>query len=49
MIDITKGKSSDGKYIHIVMSDEGTMSRIITAYFPDPNIWDSELKVRKEL
>ena len=42
------GKTIDGKYIHVVMSDEGKMSRIITAYYPDPNKWDDQLKVRKE-
>ena len=42
------GKTIDGKYIHVVMSDEGKMSRIITAYYPDPNKWDVQLKVRKE-
>ncbi|MCD8159455.1 MAG: DUF4258 domain-containing protein [Clostridiales bacterium] len=26
------GKTSNGQHLHIVMSDEGTMSRIITAY-----------------
>lgn len=30
------------------MSDEGKMSRIITAYYPDQDKWDSQLKVRKE-
>ena len=29
------GYSADNKTIHVVMSDEGTGSRIITAYFPD--------------
>ena len=40
------GKAADEKIIHVVMSDEGKMSRIITAYYPDK--WDSQLKVRKE-
>lgn len=42
------GKTRDGKYIHVVMSDEGKMSRIITAYYPDSNKWDVQFKVRKE-
>ena len=42
------GKAADEKIIHVVMSDEGKMSRIITAYYPDPDKWDSQLKVRKE-
>ena len=41
------GKTIDGKYIHVVMSDEGKMSKVITAYYPDPNKWDDQLKVRK--
>ncbi len=42
------GKSVDGKWIHVVMSDEGSMSRIITAYYPDPDKWSEDLKTRKE-
>ena len=42
------GKARDGKYIHVIMSDEGKMSRIITAYYPDSNKWDVQFKVRKE-
>ena len=29
------GKNISGEIIHAVLSDEGTSSRIITAYFPD--------------
>ena len=42
------GKTSDGRYIHVVMSDEGNISRIITAYNPDYEKWEEQLKVRKE-
>ena len=42
------GKDRSGKKIHICMSDEGTSSRIITAYYPDPNKWSDDFKVRKE-
>ena len=42
------GKTTDEKFIHVVMSDEGKMSRIITAHYPDPEKWDSQFKVRKE-
>ena len=42
------GKTSDGKLIHVVMSDEGKMSRIITAYYPDPEKWNADFKIRKE-
>lgn len=30
------------------MSDEGSMSRIITAYYPDKDKWSVDFKVRKE-
>lgn len=42
------GKTSKGDVIHFVMSDEGTMSRIITAYYPDPDQWSEDFKFRKE-
>ncbi|MCD7883590.1 MAG: DUF4258 domain-containing protein [Lachnospiraceae bacterium] len=42
------GETEDRQIIHIVMSDEGTGSRIITAYYPDPQRWDAEFKIRKE-
>lgn len=42
------GHSENNKIIHVVMSDEGNGSRIITAYFPDSEKWDSNYKVRKE-
>ncbi|MCD8076195.1 MAG: DUF4258 domain-containing protein [Lachnospiraceae bacterium] len=42
------GETEGQGMIHVVMSDEGTGSRIITAYFPDPERWDADLKIRKE-
>ena len=42
------GKDRQNNFIHICMSDEGSMSRIITAYHPDKNIWSADLKTRKE-
>lgn len=42
------GKTTNKKDIHIVMSDEGSMSRIITAYYPDKDRWSSDFKIRKE-
>lgn len=42
------GKAPDERYIHVVMSDEGSVSRIITAYYPDPNKWDAQFRIRKE-
>lgn len=42
------GKDEKGKTLHICMSDEGTASRIITAYYPDINRWGNDFKTRKE-
>ena len=42
------GKNLLGDYIHVVMSDEGTVSRIITAYFPDVDKWNENFKIRKD-
>lgn len=42
------GRTVDEKIIHVVASDEGTGSRIITAYFPDNDKFDNDLKTRKE-
>ncbi|SFP96346.1 protein of unknown function [Lachnospiraceae bacterium XBB1006] len=42
------GTVANGKTIHVCMSDEGTASRIITAYYPDANKWSADFKVRKE-
>ncbi|MBQ7705529.1 MAG: DUF4258 domain-containing protein [Selenomonadaceae bacterium] len=41
------GKSSEGKNLHVVLSDEGNSSRIITAYFPDADKWSEDLKTRR--
>lgn len=41
------GKTTESKLIHVVMSDEGSMSRIITAYFPSEEKWESDLKTRR--
>ena len=42
------GRDMRHNVIHVVMSDEGTMGRIITAYYPDPDRWDSKYEARKE-
>ena len=42
------GKDTSGKCIHICMSEEGTASRIITAYYPDKTKWNADFKTRKE-
>ncbi len=41
------GLSSKLQPLHVVMSDEGETSRIITAYFPDAEKWEEDLKTRK--
>ncbi|HCB92344.1 MAG TPA: hypothetical protein DEP57_00785 [Selenomonas sp.] len=41
------GMSAKMKPIHIVMSDEGNSSRIITAYYPDMEKWETDLRTRK--
>ena len=43
------GTSSTSEKIHVVMSDEGTSSRIITAYFPDKAKWSDDLRTRREI
>lgn len=42
------GYAVNGKIIHVVASDEGTGSRIITAYFPDNVKFEDDLKTRRE-
>lgn len=43
------GRAPNGRVPHIVMSDEGSMGRIITAYWPDDVKWEGELfHIRKE-
>ncbi len=41
------GKNKSDKIIHAVLSDEGTSSRIITAYFPDADKWSENFKMRR--
>jgi hypothetical protein len=40
------GTTKDNRVLHVVMSDEGSSSRIITAYYPDPAHWSSDFKTR---
>ncbi len=42
------GKNMRGQSIHVCMSDEGSASRIITAYYPDSTKWNSDYSERKE-
>lgn len=41
------GFSAKSEYIHIVVSCDADFIYLITAYFPDPDIWESDLKTRK--
>lgn len=41
------GENLRGEKIHVVLSDEGTSSRIITAYFPDVEKWNADFKIRR--
>lgn len=42
------GKNDAGTVVHVCMSDEGSSSRIITAYLPDADKWTDDFKARKE-
>ena len=42
------GISVKGKYIHIVVSLNDGKIYLITAYIPDADKWESDLKTRKE-
>ncbi len=42
------GKTLNETYIHVVMSEEGTASRILTAYFPSLEKWENDFRTRKE-
>ncbi len=42
------GRDNNNRAIHICMSDAGTSSRIITAYYPDRDLWNDDFKVRKD-
>lgn len=42
------GKSCLQKYMHIVLSRDDSFIYVITAYFPDKDLWEDDLKTRKE-
>jgi len=42
------GHDEKGKILHVCMSDEGSSSRLITAYYPDAVQWNDDFKTRKE-
>lgn len=42
------GKTTDNKYMHIVLRRSEDFIYLITAYYPDPTQWVADLKTRKE-
>lgn len=42
------GYAAKDLILHVVVSDEGTAGRIITAYFPDEDNFEADMKTRKE-
>lgn len=42
------GYTADNKTVHVVVSDSGEASKIITAYIPDTETFEPDLKTRKE-
>ena len=42
------GLTINNKYLHIVISDDGTKANIITAYYPSADKWTADYKTRKE-
>lgn len=41
------GRTADNKIIHVVISSEGECGRIITAYMPNTNKFENDLKTRR--
>lgn len=41
------GLSVKSQYIHIVISCDKEFIYLITAYFPNPDMWESDFKTRK--
>lgn len=42
------GHSVNNTYIHIVVSNDEKYIYLITAYYPNPEQWESDFKTRKE-
>ena len=42
------GGSVGGEYIHVVVSHDDNWIYLITAYHPDPDVWEPDFKTRKE-
>jgi hypothetical protein len=41
------GTTSSGVPLHIVIASNGESAKIVTAYYPDEDKWESNLKTRK--
>ena len=41
------GRGAEGRPVHVVCSPKEDFLAIITAYLPNPNEWESDLKARK--
>lgn len=41
------GENTNSKYIHSVIGSNGEEICFITAYYPNPDKWESDLKTRK--
>ena len=42
------GRNTGGRHIHVVVSHDDEFIYLITAYYPDLNVWQADLKTRKE-
>lgn len=42
------GASVGGKYLHAVLSHDDEFIYLITAYYPDRDIWNDDYRTRKE-
>lgn len=41
------GKTLAGAYIHVVVSHDDEWIHLITAYYPDVEIWEADLRTKK--
>jgi len=41
------GLTISQKSLHVVVGSNGQLAKVITAYYPDPDKWDHDLKTRK--
>lgn len=42
------GMTANDSYIHVVVSHDDEFIYLITAYYPDTEIWEADFKTRKE-